>query len=493
MVLSKNQKVTFIVLVILIIALPIAVYLAGQTQVFRPRAAVTPKNVELKLIPSVNTVNPGQEFNVKIDIDPKGASVSAARVRLNFSGQHLEIKGVQFSNYLPLSIFSPVISSGSLTITQIVENENSSKSTPGTIATVTFKALQASATAVNISIDQPFSRVAVWGRDDDALNAVFNTSIQIAPAPTVNIKANNVEGPIEIPHNTAATLSWTSVNATACTASGGWSGTKTIQSPTLGESTGNLTASKTFTITCTGAGGSATDSVVVNAAAAPPTVNIKANNVEGPIQVPYNTAATLSWSTTNATSCTASNGWSGTKPVQSPTSGETTGNLTVSKTFTITCTGPGGNATDNVVVNVGLPPPVVIIKANDSDGPITIGFNKAANLSWTITNAASCTTITASGDWTGTKTASGSQTTGNLGQTKTYTLSCSGAGGNATDSVIVNVGKRTGDLDGNTTVDIFDFTRFVSDFRDQNLEADFNKNNEVDIFDFNILLQNFDR
>ena len=172
------------------------------------------------------------------------------------------------------------------------------------------------------------------------------------PAPTVDIKANGSNGPITITYNTAATLSWTSTNATSCSASNGWSGTKGTSGS---ESTGNLTSSKTYTIICTGAGGSANDSVTVNVSAptTPPTVDIKANGSDGPITIDYNTAATLSWTSTNATSCSASNGWSGGKA----TSGsESTGNLTSSKTYTIICTGAGGSANDSVTVNVRSAP-----------------------------------------------------------------------------------------------------------------------------------------
>jgi hypothetical protein len=82
---------------------------------------------------------------------------------------------------------------------------------------------------------------------------------------------------------------------------------------------------------------------------APPTVDIKANGSDIPILIAYNTPATLSWTSTNTTSCIASNGWSGNKATSSS---ESTGNLTSSKTYTITCTGPGGSASDSVTVNV---------------------------------------------------------------------------------------------------------------------------------------------
>jgi hypothetical protein len=76
-------------------------------------------------------------------------------------------------------------------------------------------------------------------------------------------------------------------------------------------------------------------------------VDLKANNSDGPITVPYNGSFTLSWNASNADSCSAD--WTSSKA----TSGsETISNFTTSRTFTITCQGPAGSASDSVVVNV---------------------------------------------------------------------------------------------------------------------------------------------
>ena len=80
-----------------------------------------------------------------------------------------------------------------------------------------------------------------------------------------------------------------------------------------------------------------------------PTATIKANNSEGSITIPYNSSATLTWNSGNADSCYASNAWSGTKAVSGS---QSTGSLTSSRTYTITCEGPGGSASDSVRVNV---------------------------------------------------------------------------------------------------------------------------------------------
>jgi hypothetical protein len=88
-------------------------------------------------------------------------------------------------------------------------------------------------------------------------------AINVAPtpaAPTLHLTA----GAPTVPSGTAVTLNWTSQNATACNASGGWSGGKPLQGPAT---SGLLTTSTTFTLVCTGPGGSDTESVVVGISA----------------------------------------------------------------------------------------------------------------------------------------------------------------------------------------------------------------------------------
>ncbi len=65
----------------------------------------------------------------------------------------------------------------------------------------------------------------------------------------------------------AVDLTWSSQAATSCAASGGWSGAKPVSGT---ERTQNITAATTFTLACSGAGGTTTQSVTVNVIADPP-------------------------------------------------------------------------------------------------------------------------------------------------------------------------------------------------------------------------------
>lgn len=78
------------------------------------------------------------------------------------------------------------------------------------------------------------------------------------PPPTASLSAN----PTAVRVNGSSTLSWSSTNASSCKALGGWSGTKATSGS---EATGALSNSTTYTLQCTGGGGSAGQSVTVTA------------------------------------------------------------------------------------------------------------------------------------------------------------------------------------------------------------------------------------
>ena len=119
-----------------------------------------------------------------------------------------------------------------------------------------------------------------WGSDVIGwLN--FNQVTLTAPLslPEADIKANGVDGPINISSGASATLTWCGspaspcANADSCSVSpGGFTGTSGT------ESTGSLTTSRTYTLTCTNVSGSTSDSVTVNVGVnAPPVADAGPN------------------------------------------------------------------------------------------------------------------------------------------------------------------------------------------------------------------------
>lgn len=83
------------------------------------------------------------------------------------------------------------------------------------------------------------------------------------PAPTVTLSAT----PSVVDLNGSVTLRWSSTNADSCIASGAWQNAKATSGT---EQVGPLTQASSFTLTCSGAGGSGMDSVTVAVNNAPP-------------------------------------------------------------------------------------------------------------------------------------------------------------------------------------------------------------------------------
>jgi hypothetical protein len=76
-----------------------------------------------------------------------------------------------------------------------------------------------------------------------------------------------------------------------------------------------------------------------------PTISFSAS----PTSVTSGSSSTLTWSTTNATSCTASGAWSGTKATSGSAS---TSALTTTSSYGLSCSGPGGTTSATAVVTV---------------------------------------------------------------------------------------------------------------------------------------------
>lgn len=148
-----------------------------------------------------------------------------------------------------------------------------------------------------------------------------------------------------------------------------------------------------------------------------------------PLTITAGGTTTLTWDSTDAATCDASNGWTGVQAVD--------GSIQVSPltttTYTLTCTGAGGDITSSVTITVeGVTP-------EDPDAPTlsftvapnTIQLGEVATLSWTSTNATTCT---ASNGWTGAQSINGSLQVSPIATT-TYALTCTGEGGEISNSV----------------------------------------------------------
>jgi hypothetical protein len=230
---------------------------------------------------------------------------------------------------------------------------------------------------IPISNAKPFTgtktlAVAIAHANDAVLGSSSSAIVTIdggsgTTKPVVTIEAT----PTAIPVGSAAVLSWKASNATTCTGSGAWSGARATSGST---STGNIASASTYTLTCSGTGGTAAQSATVKVVAGAPTVTLSAS----PSRVTSGGHSTLAWSSTHATACTATGAWTGAEP----TSGsQSTHALTADTTYALTCTGTGGSASQSAVVSVvsssvtSTIPNVTALPAN-FPSPDTTGYGK---------------------------------------------------------------------------------------------------------------------
>ncbi len=137
------------------------------------------------------------------------------------------------------------------------------------------------------------------------------------------------------------TLTWSASNTGAanCSASGAWSGTvATSGTQSVTAPAASATANTvSYTLSCGGVSNSA--AVVINAAPTPaPVVSIGF----APANVSAGQSTTLTWSSTGATACVASGAWQGTQALAGKLALAPSG--AGSFDYTLTCSGPGGDA-----------------------------------------------------------------------------------------------------------------------------------------------------
>lgn len=191
--------------------------------------------------------------------------------------------------------------------------------------------------------DYGVTLVAKYAGDSSRVYLYRHTA-STTPPPTLAFDAS----PVNVAAGGFSVLTWISGNAAQCTGTSGhqsWPGAKSV--PNGSENVGPLQAATMFSLSCNGAGGATQRAVTVDVqgGSAAPTLSLSA----APASVASGGATQLNWSSTNAASCAASGGWSGSR---APSGSETIGGLTASTTFTLECSGAGGSISRSAPVTV---------------------------------------------------------------------------------------------------------------------------------------------
>jgi Right handed beta helix region len=186
------------------------------------------------------------------------------------------------------------------------------------------------------------------------VGGTIDTNLISAPQPIVSLSAT----PNTISAGQQSTLAFDGLLAKHCTAPwklGRWVSGSVVVAPTV---------TTTYTLSCEGEGGTVNRSVTVTVGGAPPppppppgmirvvpsptppqSVPLSAN----PTSIVQGNSSTLTWSSTNATSCT------GTNFTPTGTAGSVQVSPSVTTTYLLTCTGAGGTAMSGTTVTVTTP------------------------------------------------------------------------------------------------------------------------------------------
>ena len=213
-------------------------------------------------------------------------------------------------------------------------------------------------------------------RNVSSLSITDSVTINVISDPhSVAIFADGHHPSEIIPYGNTANLTWGSLGVHACTASSSsdatWTGSKPNSSPTGGFTTHAITVPNIYSISCVrdDNGLLATDSVSVNPPAADHSVHILANGVHS-LAVNYGDTASLTWTSTGMSSCTAYStpfsSFTGTVAINNST-GVTTDSVTApTNTYTIICTRSDTGATMTDVATITteyVPPPCATTRA----------------------------------------------------------------------------------------------------------------------------------
>lgn len=206
---------------------------------------------------------------------------------------------------------------------------------------------------------------------DPSLSSIDFYTLTVGTPPTATL----VAAPSSIVAGQSAALSWSSTNATGCEGTG-----FSTDGSTSGTVAVSPVATTMYSLKCMGAAGDATASATVEVTAAPeqPTATLSAS----PPSITEGQSSTLSWSSTNANAC---DGEGDGFLTGGSTSGTDSVSPTATATYTVICTGPGGNSDPaTATVTVTAAPPVGTFSIDPPSATVGEG---AGSVSFTVTRS----------------------------------------------------------------------------------------------------------
>ncbi len=221
------------------------------------------------MTPGGTNTNPVQRIQATAGLSADGTKMAVLAVNMDLNSSQ------------PFQVNLGTTATGSVTATYMTQN-----TAVGAMPTTT------------ISATNSFTRTMEPGSE-----YLFEIPISTSstPAPTVALSAS----PASITAGASSTLTWSSTNATSCSAVGGW----TSSTATSGSQVVSPGSTTTYTMNCSGAGGSGSHAASVTVAAAPVTISGRtvAHTVDGNLnESDWNLSKSVSKTVSGSTTDTAS-------------------------------------------------------------------------------------------------------------------------------------------------------------------------------------------
>ena len=214
-------------------------------------------------------------------------------------------------------------------------------------------------------------------------------SVDAVAAPSVNLTINgNGAGSQTVTALANQTLAWTSSHATACTLRDGGS---IIKSSLSGSMSRAFSANTTLKLECQnilGVKSAKTISLTVTALSPVITAFSVGGDSLGPVNLSVNAAAAIVWGSSNATVCSLKKGAAG---ISSATSGTKSVAFSGNTLVSLECENIlGEKVAKSIQVNVFAAPSVTLTVWGKSSSPVKVAQGTSKTISWSSTNATSC-------------------------------------------------------------------------------------------------------
>lgn len=165
--LRDRQDLPHLALVVLLITgIMVGVYLSLQPQIFNKQAAEG-SLVEVNFIPEILEIQAGQTYEAKIGVNPKTERVTAVQLSISYDPEVVKIVETKNEGFLPIELKTEDNHEGTLTLIY-GGTVDTQAGLPGMLATLKFKALTGSLSAIAIKSN---SQVSVSSKEGNVLTA----------------------------------------------------------------------------------------------------------------------------------------------------------------------------------------------------------------------------------------------------------------------------------------------------------------------------------